>query len=213
MESTTWHKLGAAVMLVAAIILMLMGKPSNLMPLSSTDDIGAIAQYGEDRIQPYTLADWIISDTGDYQIIDVRQPAAFADYSIPQSVNIPFASLMTKNGLDEVPKYKKIILVCGDGSRSGQAWTVLRSKGYQAYILTGGLKGWMRQIMTPVDASEFDLTDIDPHDFALKLKAMRENFTGTSEELGISSESNDAAPPPPPPPTHSGGKKKKSGGC
>ncbi|MFH1734177.1 MAG: rhodanese-like domain-containing protein [bacterium] len=213
MEAKTWHKIGAAVMLVAAVVIMLMGKPSSLTPLSATEDIGAIAQYGEDRIQPFLLADWIISETGDFQVVDLRQAADFGEYSIDGSMNLPFTSLMTRDGLYEVPKYQKIVLVCGDGSRSGQAWTVLRSKGYEAYILTGGIKGWMRQIMTPVDAADLDLTDIDPHEFALKLKAMREHFTGTSEELGVSSETTTSAPPPPPPPTSSGGKKKKAGGC
>lgn len=205
------NRILAAVLLAVAVVVLLMGKPSSLMPLKATDEIGAIAGYGEDRINPYTLGDWIISGHGDFMVVDLRQPADFGDYSIPEAVNIPFTTLMTKDGIDLLPKYKKIILVCGDGSRSGQAWTVLRTQGYEAYILSGGVKGWMRNIMTPVSAQDLDLTDIDPAAFAAKLKAMREHFTGTSTEIGVAAGETEA--PPPPPPASKSRKKKKSGGC
>jgi rhodanese-related sulfurtransferase len=212
MEPKILNRILAAGLVAVAVVVMLMGKPSSLMPLKSTMDIGTIAQYGEDRIDPYTLGNWIISGHGDFRVVDLRQPADFSEYSIPASVNIPFTSLMTKNGIDQLPKYEKIVLVCGDGSRSGQAWTVLRSQGYEAYILSGGVKGWMRSIMTPLSAQDVDFSDIDPAVFAAKLKAMREHFTGSSAEIGVAGEAIDA-PPPPPPPVNQARKKKKSGGC
>jgi rhodanese-related sulfurtransferase len=206
------HRLGAATLILCAAILILMGKPSKLTPLTHMEDLGTLAMYGEDRIQPYTLADWIISGSGDFQVIDLRGAEDFNDYHIESALSIPFTSLLTQDGLGRLPKYKKIVLYCGDGSRAAQAWTVLRSKGFEAYILQGGLKGWFRQIMTPVDPGGLDLTDIDIQEFSKKLKTMREHFTGTSAELGILSEQS-AEPPPPPPVTNAPAKKKKSGGC
>jgi len=212
MNQRNLHRIGATVLVVFAFVIALMGKPPHLTPIRSIEELGAISAYGEDRVQPLTLAEWVMARTGDYQIVDLRSPQDFEEYHIEGAVNIPFTSLFTDEGLERMADYEKIVLVCTDGSRSAQAWTWLRSQGYEVYILEGGIKGWFRQIMTPVSAQDQDLTDIDPHEFAAKLKAIREHFTGSADDPGISSQT-DTAPPPPPPTTAPKRHKKKSGGC
>ncbi len=212
MDEKILHRIGAALLVVLAGVIALMGKPPHLTPIRSAEELGAISAYGEDRITPLTLAEWVISQTGDYQIVDLRNPQDYAEYHIEGAVNIPFVSLFTDEGLQRIADYEKIVLVCTDGTRSAQAWTWLRSRGYEVYILQGGIKGWFRQVITPVSAQDQDLTDIDPHEYAAKLKAIKEHFTGTPGDLGISAPSS-AAPPPPPPPVAPKRHKKKSGGC
>ena len=200
-------------MLVFALILALLGSPPSMTPLKAAEDLSVIAYSGEDRINPTTLAEWMISGMNDYYLVDIRNPAGFADYNIPGSVNIPFTSLMSSQGLGQLPKYKKNILVYEDGSRAGQAWTVLRSRGYEVYILEGGIKGWWSAVMTPASLQESNPQPVDTPDQAAKIKAMRDHFSGKGTEIGESSSETSTPAPPPPPPVKTAGKKKKSGGC
>ncbi|TKJ39134.1 hypothetical protein CEE37_11995 [candidate division LCP-89 bacterium B3_LCP] len=211
MDTKIINRISAAVLLVAAIILVLMGNPSRVILLKASDDLGAIAMYGEDMIDPLVLIDWIIGETGDFIVVDLRNPSDYTDFSINGSVNIPFASLFTSEGFDQVPTHLKTVLVCEDGTRSGQAWSVLRIQGYEAYILKGGIKGWWRKIMTPLSAKELLLADLDPAELSAKLKAAREHLVGGGAIMDTPSEKNGT--PPPPQIKSKPKKKKKSGGC
>jgi len=80
-----------------------------------------------------------------YYLVDVRSPAEFADHHIPGSVNIPIEDL--EMHLKEIPKDRPIITICQYGAtRSPQAETFLREKGYQADCLQGGLLRWTGQM-------------------------------------------------------------------
>jgi len=73
--------------------------------------------------------------------IDVRSTEAFEEERIEGVKFIPLETL--RNRLDEIPKDKKIILICDDGSKSYQAALILQSCGYEdVRILEGGLKMW-----------------------------------------------------------------------
>jgi len=214
MQSNFLHKIAAAVLIVTAIVITLMGSPPALAPLKAAENIGQIATYNEDKIDPVTLAEMIISESGDYYIVDIRDQYTFADVKVPESVNIPFNSLMSAGGLATIPKYKKIVLVYDDGSRAGQAWTVMRSKGYNVFILQGGIKGWWDRIMTPASIQEIPQNYQDSQEMAAKVQAMRDHFSGKESSLDASSGTTMDVPPPPPPAVPGGAKKKKkSGGC
>ena len=211
MEFKTLNKVGAIVLLMGAVLLAITGSPPNLAPLKAAEDIGVLAYTGEDRVSPLVLAEWIIAETGDYHIIDIRDPAGFFDFNIEGSVNLPFTSLMTQAGISELPKYKKIVIVYGDGTRAGQAWTVLRGKGFNVYMLEGGIKGWWEKVMTPASVQQVE-PEMDPGEFSAKVRAMREHFSGSGSQLSAPSQNMDV--PPPPAPTQAPRKdKKKIGGC
>ncbi len=214
MKQNILNIFGAAALIIAAFILMLMGKPSALTPLQAAESIGQMAVYDEDKIAPLTLAEWIVAESGDFYTVDIRGSRDFVEINIPGSVNLPFASLMTKSGLSTIPRYKKIVLVYKDGTRAGQAWTVLRGKGYEAYILRGGIKGWWDEIMTPASLQEGGDRIENPAQTAAKVKAMRDYFSGKESSLDASGSGGETAPPPPVPmPQKSSRQKKKSGGC
>ena len=74
-------------------------------------------------------------------IIDVRTPGEYRDEHIPGVVNIPLDELEKRIG--EIPKDKKVVLICRTGSRSAQGTRLLRSKGFNnVYNSTGGMSTW-----------------------------------------------------------------------
>ncbi len=74
-------------------------------------------------------------------IIDVRTPGEYRDGHIPGVVNIPVDELEKRIG--EIPKDKKVVLICRTGSRSAQGTRLLRSKGFNnVYNSTGGMSTW-----------------------------------------------------------------------
>ena len=74
-------------------------------------------------------------------IIDVRTPGEDRDGHIPGVVNIPLDELEKRIG--EIPKDKKVVLICRTGSRSAQGTRLLRSKGFNnVYNSTGGMSTW-----------------------------------------------------------------------
>ncbi|OTB02575.1 hypothetical protein M426DRAFT_74518 [Hypoxylon sp. CI-4A] len=97
-------------------------------------------------------------------IIDLRQPADFGHFSLPGSINLPFASPSDPSPFSDpavlealwsrlekhfgdpnavlVPflKNKRILLLCYDGDSSRVATSVLRAKGYEADSIRGGFR-------------------------------------------------------------------------
>lgn len=74
-------------------------------------------------------------------IIDVRTPAEYRDGHIPGVTNIPLDELEQR--MNEVPKDKKVVLICRTGNRSAQGTKLLRSKGLSnVFNSTGGMSTW-----------------------------------------------------------------------
>ena len=74
-------------------------------------------------------------------LIDVRTPAEYRDGHIPGVVNIPLAELEKRLG--EIPKDKKVVLICRTGNRSAQGTKLLRGKGLDnIFNSTGGMSTW-----------------------------------------------------------------------
>ena len=214
MKAKNWNILGSAVLIVLAGMLALTGTPSGVTPLMAAEELSEIALSGGDKLNPVTLGEWIIEEKKDFIIIDLRSPFEFSDFNIPGSQNMPFASLMTKQGINMLPRAKKIILVSSDGTQAGQAWVVLRGKGFNTRILDKGIKGWWDNVMTPATVQNPD-DKFDPAEYAAKLRVMREKFSGSGNVLESSPNAGQIIAPPPPPVPSNGtaNKKKKSGGC
>jgi len=72
-------------------------------------------------------------------LLDVRTPDEFAMGALPGAVNIPKNDVRTH--LDEIPKDKKIVILCGVGLRSYLVERILKQNGFNdVSILSGGLK-------------------------------------------------------------------------
>jgi rhodanese-related sulfurtransferase len=72
--------------------------------------------------------------------LDVRRPDEWDQYHAVGATLIPLDEL--PNRLDELPKDKKIVVICHSGNRSKKGRDILVQNGFQATSVTGGLLQW-----------------------------------------------------------------------
>ena len=85
----------------------------------------------------------------DLHLLDVREPDEWAAGRIAGSQHIPLGELRDRIG--EVPKGRTILTVCRHGNRSEAAARGLRTQGYTALNLEGGVTAW-KQAGLPLEA-------------------------------------------------------------
>lgn len=73
-------------------------------------------------------------------LVDVREPDEFAAWSIPGARNFPLSTLESQLG--SLPRTGPVVVVCASGVRSARATAVLRSAGFHAANLAGGMAAW-----------------------------------------------------------------------
>jgi len=79
--------------------------------------------------------------TGDYELLDVRQPNEYQQTHIPGSRLIPLGELPARLG--ELDRRKPVIAYCAVGGRSKAAAQYLAGQGFsEVYNLAGGIKVW-----------------------------------------------------------------------
>lgn len=88
------------------------------------------------------LRQWRADGTS-HLLIDVREPSEHAVCCIEGAQLIPLATLPGQLGA--VPKDGPVVVHCKSGMRSAQAVAFLRSAGYDAHNLVGGIEAWLRQ--------------------------------------------------------------------
>ncbi|MFT5501634.1 MAG: rhodanese-related sulfurtransferase, partial [Woeseiaceae bacterium] len=82
-----------------------------------------------------TEADEIVANGG--QWLDVRLPSEYENHHKDGALNIPLYFIRLKiNTLDQSQKY---VLCCDTGRRSSAGAYILSERGYQAYVLQGGI--------------------------------------------------------------------------
>jgi len=76
-------------------------------------------------------------------VIDVRGNLAYKMGTLPGAINIPLELFETMiDGADPFPKDRSLLLLCPVGEKTTRYAAYLRSRGYQAYSLAGGVLGW-----------------------------------------------------------------------
>ena len=73
-------------------------------------------------------------------LIDVRELDEWCTGRAPEAVHVPLGELAAR--LDELPRDRKLIMVCRSGGRSGTAATALVANGLPALNLAGGMQAW-----------------------------------------------------------------------
>jgi rhodanese-related sulfurtransferase len=85
-------------------------------------------------------------------VIDVREAERFAAGHIVDSRNIPAAELIAQGG-KQLKKKRPVLLVCDNGTQSGQCAAGLRKAGVEdIFSLKGGLAAWQRDNFPVVSA-------------------------------------------------------------
>ena len=82
-------------------------------------------------------------DAGDPRtvVLDIRPPEHYNNGHIKGSLHIPLTQLVGR--MKEIPKDKKIAVVCAMDTNSAFAVAILRMYGYDAWIVEGGVPGWV----------------------------------------------------------------------
>lgn len=106
------------------------------------------------EIQPAVLEERLAgARAGDIQIIDVREPAEFADAlgHIGGARLLPLSDLARQ--VDTVDRSRPVVAVCRSGARSAQAVVLLQKAGFSRVAnLAGGMLRWRDQAL-PVETA------------------------------------------------------------
>jgi rhodanese-related sulfurtransferase len=78
---------------------------------------------------------------GGWQVIDVRTTEERPDGVIIGDVHIELAQLSERAG--EIDPARPALIYCRSGSRSAMAVAALRTAGYDAHNLAGGMLAWL----------------------------------------------------------------------
>ena len=73
-------------------------------------------------------------------VLDVRTPAEYAESHVPGATLLPLQDLPARR--NEVPKDRKVYVICRSGSRSAQASGILAARGKDVTNVGGGMNEW-----------------------------------------------------------------------
>ncbi|MFD4402679.1 adenylyltransferase/sulfurtransferase MoeZ [Nocardia sp. NPDC058499] len=86
-------------------------------------------------------------DSGDVELIDVREPVEWDIVHIEGATLIPKDRILSGEALSELPQNRKIVLHCKTGVRSAEALAALKRAGFaDATHLQGGVIAWAHQV-------------------------------------------------------------------
>jgi len=81
-----------------------------------------------------------------FVLLDVREPAEFADGYIPHATLMPLGTLRERAPLEILDKDTQIIVYCRSGRRSAEAAALLLTLGFQNVFDLGGILEWPYEI-------------------------------------------------------------------
>jgi adenylyltransferase/sulfurtransferase len=82
------------------------------------------------------------SEGREHALLDVREPSEHAVSRIDGAVLVPLGSLA--RSFDRLPRDRPVVVYCRSGARSAKAVAQLRSAGFDAHNLAGGILVWER---------------------------------------------------------------------
>ena len=107
---------------------------------------GAVMRLGKEdfkKLLNEPMLEWVGLDEAEKivanggQWLDVRLPSEYENHHMEGAVNIPLYFIRLKiNTLDQSKKY---VVCCDTGRRSSAGAYILNERGYQAYVLRGGI--------------------------------------------------------------------------
>lgn len=198
---------------VLSIVLVCLGLVAAILPQKRNSSIELDAQQllNEIQLENYVIsvdemANALINNDPEYQLIDLRSEEDYKAYSLPGSLNIPFDSLFSETWVPYIDQIARKNVFYSNGTMlASEAWMLTKQKGYKNnYILNGGLNNWYATIIEPKEPASTDGEDAF-FQYEARL-GMKQFFTGAG---AVSSSSSNQAKKPVP------RKKKKmvAGGC
>jgi rhodanese-related sulfurtransferase len=80
--------------------------------------------------------------TEDAVLIDVRGPEEFTDHHLPDSINVPLATLPTWIKTRSDGDSTKVVFICRSGNRSARATHLAKQMNINAFNMKGGTTEW-----------------------------------------------------------------------
>jgi rhodanese-related sulfurtransferase len=80
-------------------------------------------------------------ESGEAQLVDVRQDFEWEAGRIAGAVHMPLDTLPARAG--EIDRERPVIFSCRTGARSAMATDAFRASGVEAFNLEGGLEAWV----------------------------------------------------------------------
>ena len=99
---------------------------------------GSVMRLGKDdfnRLLNEPMLDWLSRPEAEQ--LDVRLPSEFENHHLEGAINIPLYFIRLK--INTLEKGTKYVLCCDTGRRSSAGAYILSERGYQAYVLRGGI--------------------------------------------------------------------------
>lgn len=206
------HYLTLVLLILALIIAFVPQNTTRPYKLTAAQLLEEI-RTGTQFISPDEVADKIIKKDPSIQLIDVRNPREFDQFSLPGAINIPLQDILSENNVDLLNQGTKMNIFYSNGStEANEAWLLTRQLGYQNnYVLHGGLNYWMETVLNPLKPGSLSPNDeIAKYDFR-KAASMA---LGGGDVLSIApAASAGAASAPKPGVVPVKKKKKAAGGC
>jgi rhodanese-related sulfurtransferase len=88
------------------------------------------------------LAAFATAHAGGATVIDVREPDEYASGHVPGARLMPLGRL--PRHLGELPRDRRVYVICASGNRSKAAADLLARAGVDAVSVAGGTGGWQR---------------------------------------------------------------------
>jgi len=107
---------------------------------------GAVMRLGKDDFKTLLnepMLDWVSRDkaeqiiAGGGQWLDVRLPSEFENQHLDNALNIPLYFIRLK--INTLDKSRNYVVCCDTGRRSSAGAYILSERGYNAYVLQGGI--------------------------------------------------------------------------
>ena len=185
-----------------SFVVILFGLSVAMIPENTTQPYKLTAnkmleevQYGSEVIHPDELADWLVNKDPSIQLIDVRTPEEYDNFSLGNAINIPLSDILSKDWVDYLDQGVKMNILYSNGStESHEAWMILRQLGYQNnYVLQGGLNYWVETILNPESPLATNPDDeIAKYDFR---KGASQYFGGAAVSAEFTSSTDGAKKP------------------
>ncbi|MCG8307144.1 MAG: rhodanese-like domain-containing protein [Cytophagales bacterium] len=170
---------------VLSIVLVCLGLVAAILPQrqNSSMELDAKQLLNEIQLENYMIsvdemANALINNDPEYQLIDVRSEEAFKAYSLPGALNIPFEKLFDEAWapyIDQVAR--KNVFYSNGTTLASEVWMLTRQKGFKNnYILRGGLNNWYATVLDPKEPVATDGEEAF-FDYRARL-GMKQFFTG-----------------------------------
>jgi rhodanese-related sulfurtransferase len=113
----------------------------------------------QDHVTAEELADWLIKDQRDYELVDIRDRGEFNEGHIKGARHIPLAGLLADDALATLPNARKVVVYSNGTAHAAQAAILLRLVDRDAYALLGGYNYWQAYMSDPASAG---VAQMDP---------------------------------------------------